>query len=132
MICIILRGTSKSKISIDELWNTALPAVIGELVGCGYAVDGSSRSAVRDGERKFVAKYRVEPGPATLVAGVDDGEDRIQFTLTGAAFGKRVEGQGTDPVVWMRLVVLGVKFREAYRIDARVTDPDVKGTGGGV
>ncbi|AJK81020.1 hypothetical protein [Mycobacterium avium] len=71
-------------------------------------------------------------GLATLVAGVDDGEDRVRFTLTGAAFGKRVEGQETDPpAVWMRLVVLGVKFREAYGVDARVTDPDVEGTGSG-
>ncbi|WP_231110244.1 hypothetical protein [Mycobacterium avium] len=45
---------------------------------------------------------------------------------------KRVEGQETDPpAVWMRLVVLGVKFREAYGVDARVTDPDVEGTGSG-
>jgi hypothetical protein len=67
-----------------------------------------------------------------LVAGVDDGEDRVRFTLTGAAFGKRVEGQETDPpVVWMRLVVLGVKFGEAYGVNARVTGPDVEGTGSG-
>lgn len=130
MICITLRVTSTSRISVQELWSAALPAVLSELVACGYAVAGSCSADVGGG-RTFAAKFRVEPGPATLVADVGDGEDRrIQFTLTGAALGKRGQGQKTDRQVWTRLVVLGTKLHEAYSVDARVTDPDVERMGG--
>ncbi|MCC9181561.1 hypothetical protein [Mycolicibacterium mageritense] len=92
----------------------------------GYTVDGTA--AAPHGERKCAAQYRIKPGPTALVADAVDenGASRIQFMLTGEAFGKRVVGRDTDPVIWMRLVVLGLKYREAYGVDARVTDPDLE------
>ncbi|WP_245839976.1 hypothetical protein [Mycobacterium aquaticum] len=121
-----LRVTSASRISVEQLWGTALPAVLGELIACGYAVAGSSSADV-DGGGTFAARYRVLPGPATLVADVGGHEDRaIEFTLTGAALGKRAAGQDADRAIWTRLVVLATKLYQAHRVDARVIDPDVE------
>lgn len=44
------------------------------------------------------ARYRVQPGPATLTADTDIDGGRIQFALTGPTFGKFVHGHDdTDP-----------------------------------
>lgn len=100
-----------------------LPEVINALLARGYTVTGTN--ATTQPQHQYTASYQLEPGPATLTAQTDHDGGRIQLTLTGPTFGKQVHGHDTDPVIWMNLVVLGVRLREAYSIDDNVTDPDL-------
>jgi hypothetical protein len=125
MINFSLLLTAQSTVTVERLLKTALPAVIAALNESGYAVDDTPMSETVD-ERGWARQYRVEPGPATLLAATKktDGGS-VQFTLNGAKFGSAAGGLDRDPVLWMRLVVVGVQFRNSSAVVASVVDPDV-------
>jgi hypothetical protein len=62
----------------------------------------------------------VRPGAPTNKT--DGGS--VQFTLHGAKFGILGDVLDRDPLVWMRLVDLGVQLKETYNIPLSVSDPD--------
>jgi hypothetical protein len=112
MINFSVLRTRQSTISLEGLWEVALPEVIAQLSQSGYTVneDDMAQEVAAHG---FLHKYRLEPGPATLTAVTDNtGDGSIQFALTGPKFGMRFGTEEADPVLWMRLVALGVKFGE--------------------
>jgi hypothetical protein len=120
--------TPQTTISLDALWQAALPEVIAEIKGSGYTVE-----EVEDGDPAQPAvtplrshqTYRLEPGPATLTAVLNPTDDgSIQFALTGPRFGMRFGTDQADPVLWMRLVTLGVRLGETYMVVPSVVDPD--------
>jgi len=77
----------KTAISLDDLWDAALPEVIGQLRDSGYTVeeveeDDPPQAAVK--QLRPHQMYRLEPGPATLTAVTNPTDDgSIQFVLTG-------------------------------------------------
>jgi hypothetical protein len=102
-----------------------------QLTECGYSVDEED-TAQAPAMHGRLCKYRVEPGPATLTAVSNDTDTgHIQFVLTGPRFGIRFGTEEADPVLWMRLVSLGVKFGENYIVVPSVVDPDFVIGGGG-
>jgi hypothetical protein len=124
MINFSLLRTPQSKISLEGLWDAALPDVIAQLTECGYTVDEEDTAQV-PAVHGLLRKYRVEPGPATLTAVTNDTDNgSIQFVLTGPRFGMRFGTEEADPVLWMRLVTLGVRFGESYLLVPSVVDPD--------
>jgi hypothetical protein len=52
----------------------------------------------------------------------------VRFELTGPAFGRRVAGHDTDPVLWMALVVFAMTLTDSHGVIAEVTDPDINDT----
>jgi|SRR5215204_4087551 len=124
MIKFLLQMTPQSSISLEGLLAQALPSVIATLSESGYAVDQEPTSEALD-DFGSLRQYRLEPGAGTLCAATNktDGGS-VQFTLDGAKFGVAAEGVRGDPVVWMRLVVLGVQLRETYSVLSSVSDPD--------
>ena len=135
MITFSVLMTPKTTISLDDLWEAALPEVIEQLRDCGYTVeevneDDPPQAAVK--ELRPHQTYRLEPGPATLTAVTNPTDDgSIQFVLTGPKFGMRFGAEEADPVLWMRLVTLGVRLGETYIVVPSVVDPDfvIGGTG---
>lgn len=135
MINFTVIMTPQSTISLQGLWQAVLPEVIGQLRESGYTVDeiepGDPAHAVP--LHRGVHQYRVEPGPATLTALTNDADEgSVQFVLTGPRFGMRFGTEEADPVLWMRLVTLGVRFGETYAVVPSVVDPDfvIGGSGG--
>ena len=134
MINFSVLMTPQTTISLDGLWEAALPEVIEQLRDSGYTVeevkeDDPPQAAVK--QLRPHQTYRLEPGPATLTAVTDPaGDGTIQFLLTGPKFGMRFGTEEADPVLWMRLVTL-VKLGETYMVVASVVDPDfvIGGTG---
>jgi len=128
MINFSVLRTPQTTISLDDLREAALPEVIGELTDCGYSVeeveeDDPAQAAVE--QLRPHKTYRLKPGPATLTAvanRTDDGS--IQFVLTGPKFGMRFGTEEADPVLWMKLVTLGVRLGETYMVVPSVVDPD--------
>jgi hypothetical protein len=113
MINFSMPRTSQSTISLDDLWEAALPEVIEQLTECGYTADEEESPQAATRQRRRHRQYRLEPGPATLTAITNrTGEGSIQFALTGPKFGMRFGTEEADPVLWMRLVRLGVKLGE--------------------
>ena len=135
MINFSVLRTPQTTISLDGLREAALPEVIGELTDCGYSVeeveeDDPAQAAVE--QLRPHKTYRLEPGPATLTAVANPTDDgSIQFVLTGPKFGMRFGTEEADPVLWMKLVTLGVRLGETYMVVPSVVDPDfvIGGTG---
>jgi hypothetical protein len=124
MINFSVLMTPQSKISLEGLWEATLPEVIAQLTEAGYSVDEDD-TAQAPALHGLLRKYRVEPGPATLTAVTNDTDaGSIQFVLTGPKFGMRFGTEEADPVLWMRLVSLKVKFGESYLVVPSVVDPD--------
>jgi hypothetical protein len=124
MINFSLMMTPESTITLNALWDRALPAVIQQLNDCGYTVDQAD-TAEAVGLHGFLRHYHLKPGPATLTATADDsGAGSIQFILDGSTFGTRRRSQEADPVLWMRLVTLGVQCAGTYMVVPNVVDPD--------
>jgi hypothetical protein len=124
MIDFSLLLTQDSTISVEYLRQTALPAVVGELDECGYAVDQDDTAAAAD-EHGLVHQYRIAPRPASMrVTSSDIGQGGMQFRLTGDKFGRATGAGEKDPVLWMRLVVLGFRLSQAYTLVSDVSDPD--------
>ncbi|MCB0938555.1 MAG: hypothetical protein KDB55_21485 [Mycobacterium sp.] len=127
--------TLKTTISLDDLWKAALPEVIEQLRESGYTVedvedDDSPQAAIK--QLRPHQTYRLEPGPAALTAVASPADaGSIQFVLTGPRFGLHFGTEQADPVLWMRLVTLGVRLRETYMVVPSVIDPDfvIGGTG---
>ena len=71
MINFLLQVVPESAISVDELWDKLLQAVIGELHRCGYVVAPDVERELVD-EHGFSQEYRIVPGPATLTVVRDD------------------------------------------------------------
>ncbi|WP_142282952.1 hypothetical protein [Mycobacterium aquaticum] len=123
MISVSLQPTPDCNVSVAELADEALSAVIAHLADRGYTVLSTDGS---DDHQRCLAHYRVGPGAATLSAMVDDTDrGHVHIELTGPAFGKHVAGHNTDPVIWMLLVGLGVALAEAHCVRAQVSDPDL-------
>jgi hypothetical protein len=122
MIYFSLAMLPESKIALASLWKQALPAVLAELADCGYTVDeGVMVQAV---DEQFVLTYRVEPGGATLTVSTSDTDGSLLFILDGDRFGMGSAARETDPVLWMRLVQLGIRLGESYTVLPSVSDPD--------
>lgn len=113
----------ESNLSLEQLWRVALAGVVGELVACGYAVAGTS-SAGPGRQYEIAGTYQVHPGPASMTVTTDAGAGRLQFALNGAQFGKRAPGHDHDALLWMRLIVLGMRLSQAHSIVAHTTDPE--------
>ncbi|MFW3117747.1 hypothetical protein MMAG44476_08556 [Mycolicibacterium mageritense DSM 44476 = CIP 104973] len=116
----------ESNLSLEQLSRIALPGVVGELVACGYAVAGTS-AAGSGRQQEIAGTYQVHPGPASMTVTTDAGAGRLPFALNGAQFGKRVAGHDSDGVLWMRLIVLGMRLSQAHSIVARTMDPEQTG-----
>ncbi len=123
MINFSLSLTSESAISLTSLWETALPAVIYELAQSGYAFNEDDITEAI-GENGFGKQYPLEPGLATLTAArkTEDG-GIVQFLLDGDKFGK-AGAAGKDPVLWMRLITLGVRLAATHNVVPIISDPD--------
>ena len=133
MIKFSVLRTSHSMTSLDHLWETALPDVIEQLTESGYTVAEQDSPQQADEQHRLHRKYRLEPGPATLTAITNDtGDGSIQFVFTGPRFGMRFGTEEADPVLWMRLVTLGVKLGETYIVVPSVVDPDFVIGGGSI
>lgn len=114
----------ESTISLDGLWTTALLAVTDQLRDCGYTIEQAD-AAEAAGEHGLLQKYRLKPDLATLTAATNATGSSIQFLLGGDKFGRKTAADDhKDPVVWMRLVTLGVHYNEAYTVVPNVSDPD--------
>jgi hypothetical protein len=125
MINFSVLMTPQSTISLDDLSEAALPEVIEQLTESGYTVEEEDSPRADVEQLRPHRKYRLEPGPATLTAVTDrTGDGSIRFVLTGPKFGMRFGSEEADPVLWMRLVSLGVKFGETYIVVPSVIDPD--------
>jgi hypothetical protein len=135
MINFSVLMTPKTTISLDALWEAAKPEVIEQLKDSGYTDEETKeedppQAAVKQLRRHQT--YRLEPGPATLTAITNPTDDGcIQFVLTGPKFSMRFGTEEADPVLWMRLVTLGVRLGETYMVVPSVVDPDfvIGGTG---
>jgi hypothetical protein len=123
MIAFSLAMLPESKIALASLWEQALPAVLAELADCGYTVDEDVVMAQAVDEQ-FVLTYRVEPGGATLTASTSDTDGSLRFILDGDRFGMSSAARETDPVLWMRLVQVGIRLGESYTVLPSVSDPD--------
>jgi hypothetical protein len=134
MINFSVLMTPQTTISLDQLRDAALPEVIEQLRECGYTVEEVEDDPPQAGVKQLRPHqtYRLEPGPATLTAVTNptDGGS-IQFVLTGPKFGMRFGTEEADPVLWMKLVTLGVRLGETYMVVPSVVDPDfvIGGTG---
>jgi hypothetical protein len=123
MINMSLSVAPESTISLGSLWEKAVPAVIDELAHCGYTVNHEDM-AKANMEHGFRQQYRLEPGPATLTAArrtADAGS--VEFVLDGEKFGM-AGSPGKDPVVWMRLLTLGIRLAGTYNVVPVTADPD--------
>jgi hypothetical protein len=124
VIVFSLVMTPESTVELDALWAEALPAVIDKLGECGYTVHHEIAGEAID-DQPSLQLYRLDPGPATVTAAANDaGGGRIEFTLEGNRLGASGRPHETDPVLWMGLVTLGVRFGETYTVLPSVTDPD--------
>jgi hypothetical protein len=127
MITYSVLMTPQSTISLQGLFDVALPEVIEQVTDSGYTVeeitdDDAAQAVPLQGAAR---QYRVEPGPATLSAVTNKADEgSIQFVLTGPRFGMRFGTEQADPVLWMRLVTLGVRLGETYLVIPSVIDPD--------
>ena len=102
-----------------------MPRVIRELSDCGYTVQTEAMAEAFH-EHALTRRYQLEPGPATLTATTSSVEGAsIQFVLDGNKFGMAGGARETDPVLWMRLVGIGVLFSEGYNVLPSVSDPNV-------
>lgn len=123
MINISWFVTPESTILLGSLWEKAVPAVIDELAHCGYTVDHDD-IAKANMEHGFRQQSRLEPGPATLTAARKTAQDgSVQFVLDGEKFGM-AGSPGKDPVVWMRLLTLGLRLAGSYSVVPLTADPD--------
>jgi hypothetical protein len=123
MINFSLSVTPESTVSFGSLWEKAVPAVIDELAHRGYAVHRDDMAkAMR--EYGFRQQYGLEPGPATLTASRTSAQGgSVRFVLDGEKFG--MAGlPGKDPVVWMRLLTLGLRLAGTYNVVPFTVDPD--------
>jgi hypothetical protein len=135
MINFSVLMTPESKISLDDLWEAALPEVIEQVTASGYTVEEIKEEDSPPGAVEQLQPrrgYRLEPGPAGLIAVMNrTGEGSLQFVFTGPRFGMRFGTEEADPVLWMRLVTLGVRFGERHLVIPSVVDPDFVIGGGG-
>lgn len=116
---VILPG---STITLADLWEQTLAAVVTELVFCGYTVDEVSNA--KAGGERTVRTYRVDPGGATMRAFINTTDGSVRFVLDGDGFAMSSPARETDPVLWMRLVQLGIELGESYAVRPSVSDPD--------
>jgi hypothetical protein len=124
MIRFTLGITGESTITINDLEEQALSAVVDELADCGYTINAADLAApvIDLGE----AHYALAPGPATLamiIAGGSSGS--IAFHLDGPRFGMAGRRPEHDAVLWMRLWTLGHRLANAYTLVPNVADPDI-------
>jgi hypothetical protein len=125
VIVFSLLMTPESTVELDALWEEALPAVIDKLGECGYTVHHEVAGEAID-EQPSLQRYRLDPGAATLTAVTDDaGGGRIEFTLKGDGFAASGGPHEADPVLWMGLVTLGIRYGETYTVLPSVADPDL-------
>src|SRR5205807_9575597 len=115
--------TPESTISIDQLWEAALPKVLAGLSECGYVGHEVDVQAVNS--RGLTKRYRIQPGPGTLSATKDGVNGSIQFVLNGDKFGLGRVGHPKNPLAWMRLVQIGFEFGALHKVLPKVCDPDV-------
>ncbi|MBV9088301.1 MAG: hypothetical protein JO044_00105 [Mycobacteriaceae bacterium] len=121
---MLLQLVPESSISVDELWDKLLHAVIDELHRCGYVVAPDIGAELVD-EHGFIQEYRIVPGPATLTGARDDrGSGSVGFLLSGEKFGFSEQGNAKDPTLWARLEALAESFEETFFIAAQIFDPE--------
>jgi hypothetical protein len=125
MIKLTLIVLPQSTTTLQELWNEALPAVISELEAAGYAVDEASRNEAVS-EHGWLHKYRIEPGPATLLIAANTHENGdIIFDLQGEKFGQKgLYDHDYDEALWDRLEALRIKLTTAHELLTTLSDPD--------
>jgi hypothetical protein len=127
MINFSLLNVSGSSISPKSLWDKALPAVIEVLTDCGYTVFADDTVEII-GDHKYRRQYRLGPDPATLTASFSRADGgKVEFVLAGDRFGMALVPGQNDPLLWMRLVVLGVRLAETFSVVPSVCDPAFAG-----
>jgi hypothetical protein len=129
MIHFSLGMTPESTIALNDLRQKALPAVINELANCGYTVNHADMAT--EPLDHINVNYRLEPGPATLTM-VTKGDvlGGIEFHLDGKKFGMAGRLPDNDPLIWMRLVQLGLLLGQTYKLAPEVSDPDMASEAG--
>src|ERR1700704_3436261 len=101
MINFSVLMTRRSTISLEDLWDAALPEVIDQLTESGYTVEEEDSPQAAAKPLRQHRRYRLGTGPATLTAVTHPaGGGGIQFVLTGPRFGMRFGTEEADPVLW--------------------------------
>lgn len=119
MIVFSLTPTAHTSLSHEELGQEALQSVITALQDQGFNVGDEGCISSRDASGSFT-EYPVEPGPAMLRYELNaDDANAVRLILKGEKFGRT-----GDPVLWMRVVTLGVRLHATYAVTPSVHDPD--------
>jgi hypothetical protein len=124
MIRLTLMCVEPTISTLRELWDDAMPALIGELREAGYTVDEDNRyEAVRDDGWEL--RHAIEPDSGILVGTAFDLEGGlIWISLHGDRFHAQGYDRPMDAAMWDRIEAVGQRLAVAHRVIHDVGDPD--------